>query len=295
MIRFWAREKGFTLIELLVVIAIIAILIGLLLPAVQKVRSAAARIQCGNNLKQLGLAINNFAANNSDRLPAGMTGQVTNGSNYWTPFNEQLLPWIEQTAIANLMSTGNSWNYQNPGTVKTYLCPADTSISSTGLLSAGSTNWAGTSYMRNYQLFDTGVGQQNGQNSNYSQYLLGSIPDGTSQTIGMCERYAVTGNGAFSAAWSHYLQCNSWGYNAQQAPVIACTSTNGQWPNPTAAPMFNTTAANADGSRASSGHGSTVNAVMMDGSVKGISNGVSAQTWWYACGPADSGILGSNW
>jgi len=99
------RRKGFTLIELLVVIAIIAILIGLLLPAVQKVREAAARLQCQNNLKQIGIAVHAYADSNQSRFPH-------NGEGFAPPsWAVHLLPYIEQGNFYNRFVIPQGSNY----------------------------------------------------------------------------------------------------------------------------------------------------------------------------------------
>src|SRR3954453_8054866 len=91
------KRRGFTLIELLVVIAIIAILIGLLIPAVQKVREAAQRISCTNNLKQMGIALHNYVNSNSC-LPSS----DLNPGTYGPSSLERLLPYIEQDNTAKM-------------------------------------------------------------------------------------------------------------------------------------------------------------------------------------------------
>jgi len=149
------RRSGFTLIELLVVIAIVGVLVGLLLPAVQKVREAAARTQCSSNLKQLGLAAHHYA-DVHNRLPPGQLGPYPDTGRGVPPFNTQfvgvltyLLPYVEQDNVYRLLMQDLPgdymsptavyppwWNYNSAFTaaqarVKVYVCPSDDPYSNT--------------------------------------------------------------------------------------------------------------------------------------------------------------------
>ncbi len=226
LLRAFRRWRGFTLIELLVVIAIIAILIGLLLPAVQKVREAAARSQSQNNLKQQLLATHNChdAYGKFPPTQGCFPVAVPNNNNQWNnPYLPSkfgnahyfLLPFMEQQNLFNSgeingstcggIHRSNTWWLDLGTNVKSFLAPGDPSAPASG------TQWAtgclglgrgAISYAVNWHVYRGGWGedwQVAGVNK------ISSITDGTSNTIFIAERYASCGpgnEGGGNNAWS---------------------------------------------------------------------------------------------
>jgi prepilin-type N-terminal cleavage/methylation domain-containing protein/prepilin-type processing-associated H-X9-DG protein len=203
------RRRGFTLIELLVVIAIIAVLIGLLLPAVQKVREAAAKAKCQNNLKQLGLALHNYDGAKGSLPPAIRGNGAPPYFDQWSVLAE-LNPYLEQTAIYNKMDLTQqtydiTFNITAPNQfavqqiVGLFLCPSDrmtpvTSGPAYGVPVIGPTNY----------VFCNGTGTNGGSPWNadgvfiaQKRFRVTDIPDGTSTTAWASE--SILGDGAAAA------------------------------------------------------------------------------------------------
>jgi prepilin-type N-terminal cleavage/methylation domain-containing protein/prepilin-type processing-associated H-X9-DG protein len=313
------RKRGFTLIELLVVIAIIAILIGLLLPAVQKVREAAARAQCQNNLKQLSLGTINCTDTYQGLMPPNW-GIYPNLQP--APYNGEagcffhLLPFIEQQNLYkdSLQPTspqgdnGNNPTYSEwgllftgAGALKVLQCPSDPTTN----MGIFAREWPVlyASYAVNGQTFHSSwsfpLPNVIGKPQRYPAY----VTDGTSQTIFFTEKEAVSYG---SSSWTPDGGENWW---PNWGSLIASTEGGvaGYPPQPTGiAAMFQVqpkmgctsggnTGGCGNGSIANSPHTGGINVGMGDGSVRFVAQGTSPYTWWYALTPHGGEILGPDW
>jgi prepilin-type N-terminal cleavage/methylation domain-containing protein len=308
------RRPGFTLIELLVVIAIIAILIGLLVPAVQKVRDAAARTQCLNNLKQIGLALH--TCNDTYKvlppmaapwytMPLTVPGPYQ-GAVGFTVF-DWLLPFIEQ----NNLFQGSQRNvstivagrtvYATP--VPVYLCPSDPSpVGANGqslTVNRYADEWAIGNYAANYQVFGNPNADTIPRREQGAARLPGTFRDGTSNVIVFTERYGTCGSGGdvnspttFGNLWSDsddvwrpVFCLNNTSQTPQTAGYVPCApfQVTPDWIN------------SCDSSRAQSPHAGGIGVCLGDASVRFINQGISDATWAYACDPRDGNPLPADW
>jgi prepilin-type N-terminal cleavage/methylation domain-containing protein len=333
-------RSAFTLIELLVVIAIIAILIGLLIPAVQKVREAAARAASQNNLKQLGLACHMFNDSNNALPPTfgwrpapGNGAQYSVGGTYGTGFFH-LLPYIEQDNLYQRSLTTQYYAYGNPTT-------SNYSYSGSGYSYTYSYSYPSYVYVpggvRAYWDFTVynpvKVFMADYDPSLYSQtytyvsYLMNdevfkrngtiqTIPDGSSNTLLMTEGYASCyGYGVTSSATEYDYNYSS-RYGEYNAYYDSSSTYNIVYSYPgytykynesygSGVPKFNLVAgktfqvrppvSQCDGTIPQGMSSSGLQVLLGDGSVRGVSSGVSTATWTAAVTPDAGDLLGSDW
>jgi prepilin-type N-terminal cleavage/methylation domain-containing protein len=313
-------RSAFTLIELLVVIAVIGILIALLLPAVQKVREAANRTKCVNNLKQLGLAMHNYHDVNQ-LFPPGTYASTYGGPDTWTGDRTSwalfLLPYVEQSNMWNIyqawhvLQTGTFWwPFQEPNNVHfaivpVWLCPSDPNSPKT-LTFGGGTQAASQGLHGNYAacagstVFNTGGPPAvyggtslNGMFYSASKTRIADVTDGTTNTLMVGEILVspdVSGHDTRGRYWSDGTTGGEL-FSTLNPPNTSVQDRLTYCQPITAAPC--TPGSDNMFLSARSQHSGVVNAALADASVRSVSNNVNLSGSWQPLGTRANGeVLG---